>query len=64
MENEENVVPDVDPMRVHTIAQIVMDYLDVLVEEGFTEVEVVTAMLVITTLLSETIEEVIKDDNN
>lgn len=57
MENEENVVPDLDLARVQTIAIKVLDYLDVLAEEGFTEVELVTAMFLIGAKLSETLEE-------
>ena len=57
MENEENVAPDLDPARVQAIALKVLDYLDVLAEEGFTEVELVTAMFLIGEKLSETLEE-------
>lgn len=62
MENEDNVAPDI--ARVQTIALKVMDYLDVLAEEGFTEVEIVTAMFLIGAKLSETIREVVKDGDN
>ena len=55
MENTENVAPDL--ARVQTVALKVMDYLDVLAEEGFTEVEIVTAMFLISAKLSETLEE-------
>ncbi len=59
MKNTENITPDL--ARVQTIALKVMDYLDVLAEEGFTEVEIVTAMFLIGAKLSETIEETIKE---
>lgn len=66
MENEENAAPDMnpDPIRVQTIALKVMDYLDVLAEEGFTEVEIVTALFLIGAKLSETIKEVVKDGSH
>lgn len=59
MENAENVAPDLDPARVRTIALKVMDYLDTLYEDGFTEAEVVTAMFLIGAKLSETLEEMV-----
>lgn len=59
MENEENVVPDL--ARVQAIALKVMGYLDVLAEEGFTEVEIVTAMFLIGEKLAETLKEVAQD---
>lgn len=62
MENTENITPDL--ARVQTVALKVMDYLDLLTEEGFTEVEIVTAMFLIGAKLSETLEEVVKDGNN
>lgn len=62
MENEENVVPDL--ARVRAVALKVMDYLEVLAEEGFTEVEIVAAMFLISAKLSETIKEVAKDGDN
>ena len=62
MENTENIAPDL--ARVQVIALKVMDYLDVLTEEGFTEVEIVTAMFLIGAKLSETIKEVVKDGDN
>jgi hypothetical protein len=62
MENTENITPDL--ARVQTVALKVMDYLDLLAEEGFTEVEIVTAMFLIGAKLSETLEEVVKDGNN
>ena len=62
MENTENVAPDL--ARVQTVALKVMDYLDLLAEDGFTEVEIVTAMFLIGAKLSETLEEVAKDGNN
>jgi len=55
MENTENITPDL--ARVQTVALKVMDYLDLLAEEGFTEVEIVTAMFLIGEKLSETLEE-------
>ena len=60
MENTENVAPDLDPARVQTIALKVIDYLGTLSEDGYTEVEVVTAMFLIGAKLSETLEEVVK----
>ena len=60
MENTENVAPDLDPARVQTAALKVMDYLDTLSEDGFTEVEIITAMFLIGAKLSETLEEVVK----
>lgn len=62
MENTENVAPNL--ARVQTVALKVMDYLDLLAEEGFTEVEIVTAMFLISAKLSETLEEVAKDGTN
>ena len=62
MENTENVALDLS--RVQTIALKVMDYLDVLSEDGFTEVEIVTAMFLIDAKLSETIKEFVKDGDN
>jgi hypothetical protein len=62
MEDTENITPDL--ARVQTVALKVMDYLDLLAEEGFTEVEIVTAMFLIGAKLSETLEEVVKDGNN
>ena len=59
MENTENIAPDL--ARVQVIALKVMDYLDVLTEEGFTEVEIVTAMFLIGAKLSETLKEVAQD---
>ena len=64
MENTENIAPDLDLARVHTVAIKVMDYLDVLTEEGFTEVEIVAALFLIGAKLSETIKEVVKDGDN
>ena len=57
MENTENVAPYLYPARVQTIALKVMDYLDTLSEDGYTEVEVVTAMFLIGAKLSKTLEE-------
>lgn len=62
MENTENITPDL--ARVQTVALKVMDYLEALAEEGFTEVEIVTALFLIGTKLSETIKEVVKDGDN
>ena len=62
MENEENVVPDL--ARVQTVALKVMDYLEALAEEGFNEVEIVSALFLIGAKLSETLKEVVKDGNN
>lgn len=62
MENTENITPDL--ARVQTVALKVMDYLDLLAEEGFTEVEIVTAMFLIYAKLSETLEEVVKNGDN
>ena len=62
MENTWNITPDL--ARVQTVALKVMDYLDLLAEEGFTEVEIVTAMFLIGAKLSETLEEVVKDGDN
>ena len=62
MENTENITPDL--ARVQTIALKVMDYLEVLAEEGFTEVEIVSALFLIGAKLSETLKEVVKDGNN
>ena len=62
MENEENVVPDL--ARVQTVALKVIDYLEDLAEEGFNEVEIVSALLLICAKLSETLKEVVKDGNN
>lgn len=62
MKNEENVAPDL--ARVQTVALKVIDYLDLLAEDGFTEVEIVTAMFLIGAKLSETLEEVVKDGDN
>lgn len=59
MENVGSVVPDL--ARVQTIALKVMDYLEVLAEEGFTEVEIVAAMFLISAKLSETLKEVAQD---
>ena len=66
MENAGSVVPnmDPDPIRVQITALKVMDYLDVLAEEGFNEVEIVAAMFLISATLTETIKEVVKDGNN
>ena len=64
MENEENVVPNLDLARVQTVALKVMDYLDLLAEDGFDEVEIVTAMFLIGAKLSETMEEVVKNGDN
>lgn len=62
MENTENITPDL--ARVQTVALKVMDYLDLLAEEGFTEVEIVTAMFLIYAKLSETLEDVVKNGDN
>ena len=62
MENEESVAPET--IRVQIAALNIMDHLDVLAEEGFTEVEIVTAMFLIGAKLSETIKEVVKDGDN
>lgn len=62
MENTENITPDL--ARVQTVALKVMDYLDLLAEDGFTEVEIVTAMFLIGAKLSETLEEVVKNGDN
>lgn len=62
MENEESVAPD--PIRVQIAALNIMDHLDILVEEGFTEVEMVGALLLISSKLSETMEEAVKDGTN
>ena len=55
MENTESVPPDL--ARVQAVSLKVMDYLDLLVEDGYTEVEVVTAMFLIGAKLSKTLEE-------
>lgn len=60
----ENVVPDLDPVRLQAVIHRVMERLDLLVEEGFTEVEVVGALILISSKLSEALEEVIKDGDN
>lgn len=70
MENVGSVVlgmdPDMnpDPIRVQITALKVMDCLDVLAEEGFTEVEIIQALFLIGAKLSETIKEVVKDGDN
>ena len=66
MENVRSVVPDMDPdpIRVQITALKVMDYLDVLAEEGFTEVEIVTALFLIGAKLSEALEGVSRDGDN
>lgn len=53
-----------DPIRVQITALKVMDYLDVLAEEGFTEVEIIQALFLIGAKLSETIKEVVKNGDN
>ena len=52
---------DPDPIRVQITALKVMDYIDVLAEEGFTEVEIVAALFLIGTKLSEALKEVAQD---
>ena len=70
MENVGSVVLGMNPymnpdtIRVQITALKVMDYLDVLAEEGFTEVEIVAALFLIGAKLSETIKEVVKDGDN
>lgn len=50
-----------DPIRVQITALKVMDYIDVLAEEGFTEVEIITALFLIGAKLPEMLKEVAQD---
>ena len=63
MENMESVGQDLDLAQVHAASLRVVDYLDLLAEEGFTEVEIVTAMFLIGAKLSEALEGVSRDDS-
>lgn len=61
MENMESAGQDLDLARVQAVSLKVVDYLDLLAEDGFTEVEIVTAMFLIGAKLSEALEGVSRD---